>query len=188
MAPILGIYASSASPNIYSTAFNSIATTTVGAGGASSITFTSIPSTYTHLQVRYTARGTIADVNTDVYCWINGDTTQSKYARHYIRGNGTAASAGVSSASTVAIAGTATGGNSSASMFGVGIIDILDYTNTNKYKTTRSLSGEDQNGSGNIWFFSNLFMDTSAVSSLTIVPQSNGFAQYSSFALYGIRG
>lgn len=188
MAPILGIYASSASPNIYSTAYNSIATTTVGAGGASSITFTSIPSGYTHLQVRFTARGTIADVNSDIYCWLNGDTTQSKYARHYLRGNGTTASAGGSAASTTAIAGTMTGANSTSNIFGVGVIDILDYTNTNKYKTTRSFSGEDQNGSGNIWLFSNVFMDTSIISSLTIVPQSNNFAQYSSFALYGIRG
>ena len=184
--PILGIIASQNYPRV-TNSYQSIATTTLSSA-ASSITFTSIPSTYTHLQVRYMARGTLADVNIDIYCWINGDTTQSKYSRHYLRGNGASATASGSAASTTAIAGTATAANSTASMFGVGVIDILDYTNTNKYKTTRSLSGEDQNGSGNLWFFSNLFMDSSTVSSLTIAPQSANFATYSSFALYGIKG
>ena len=164
-----------------------LATTVVGSGGVSSVVFSNIPTVYQDLQVRFMFRGTLADVNCDLYCWLNSDTTQANYSRHYLRGNGSTASVGVSAASTVPIAGTGTGDTATSGMFGSGIIDILDYSNTNKYKTTRSLSGEERNGAGNIWLFSTLYMSTNAVTSLTLVPQSNGFKEYSSFALYGIK-
>ena len=164
-----------------------IATVAVGSGGVSSVVFSNIPQAYQDLQVRFMFRGTIADVNCDIYCWLNGDTTQASYSRHYLRGNGSTASAGGSAASTAAIAGTGTGDTATSGMFGSGVIDILDYTNTSKYKTTRSISGEERNGAGNIWLFSTLYMNTNAVTSLTIVPQSNGFKEYSHFALYGIK-
>ena len=164
-----------------------IATTVVGAGGVSSVVFSSIPQSYQDLQIRFIFRGTIADVNCDLYCWLNGDTTQANYGRSYLRSNGTAASAGIVAPSTTALAGTATGSTATASMFGAGIIDILDYTNANKNKTTRALSGEERNGAGNIWLFANYYTVNSAITSLTLVPQSNAFAEYSHFALYGIK-
>lgn len=164
-----------------------LATTVVGSGGVSSVVFSNIPTVYQDLQVRFMFRGTLADVNCDMYCWLNSDTTQANYSRHYLRGNGSAASAGGSAASTTAIAGTGTGATATSGMFGVGVIDILDYANTNKYKTTRSLTGEERNGAGNIWFYSTLYMSTNATTSLTLAPQSNGFAEYSHFALYGIK-
>ena len=76
MAPILGIYASQISGHLFapSGAYDSIATTTVGAGGASSITFSSIPSTYTHLQVRITAKGNRGIVIENAYLTFNGDS------------------------------------------------------------------------------------------------------------------
>ena len=167
--------------------FESIAVS-VSDGTSASIVFSNIPQNYLHLQVRFMFRGTLADVNCDMYCWINGDTSQAKYSAHYLRSNGTAATAGGYAASTAPIAGTGTGSTATASMYGAGIIDILDYANTSKNTTTRSLTGEERNGAGNVWFYSNLFMDTAAVTSLTLAPQSGNFAAYSSFALYGIRG
>jgi hypothetical protein len=186
--PNLGIIASSLSGKLWSpgTDFDSIATA-VGTGSSGTISFTSIPSTYRHLQIRFIARGTIADTNADIYCYLNADTAQANYARHNLRGNGSSATAGGSAASAFPIAGDITGGNSTASMYGVGVIDILDYANTNKYKTVRSLSGEDQNGSGSIFFFSNLYMQTTAISSISIVVQSANFATNSQFALYGVK-
>ena len=70
------------------------------------------------------------------------------------------------------------------------VSDVLDYANTNKYKTTRSLNGNDQNGSGYLWFASVLWMNTNAISTVTITTAggSNTFNQYSQFALYGIKG
>lgn len=67
-------------------------------------------------------------------------------------------------------------------------MDVLDYKNTNKYKTSRFLSGYDANGSGVIMLNSELWMSTAAITSITIDNTGSNFAQYSSFALYGVRG
>jgi len=175
MAPILGIYASSASPNIFSTSYESIATVTVGAGGASSVTFSSIPSTYTHLQIRaFMVGGNFTTIR------FNGDTTGSNYRNHYLVGNGSSASA--SSNANNAYTPMSASANGYAD-----VIDILDYSNTNKNKTIRALEGYDNNGSGEIYLSSNLWMSTAAISSIVFTPSSS-MSQYSQFALYGIKG
>jgi hypothetical protein len=74
-----------------------------------------------------------------------------------------------------------------ASAFGAAVIDVLDYQNTNKYKTTRTLCGFDANGSGFAWFQSNLWSSTAAITSITLKPFSGDFITYSSFALYGVK-
>jgi hypothetical protein len=71
-------------------------------------------------------------------------------------------------------------------MFGALVIDILDYTNTNKNTTIRSLGGYDANGSGYLQLESMLWNNTAAINQ--IVLGTGGWAQYSSFALYGIKG
>jgi len=186
---LIGIIASSGGVAASTTAYDSIATATVGSGGASTITFSSIPQTYTHLQVRSIARentGAGTSIN-DLLVRFNSDSG-ANYRYHYIRGNGTAASAGTAGSQTYAWAlGTSQAG-STASVFTGNVLDILDYTNTNKYTTTRSLSGTDFNGSGILDFISNLWLNTAAITSITITTGGNNFAQYSSFALYGIKG
>jgi len=183
--PILGIIASAISGNLNS--YESIATTTVGSGGTSSITFSSIPATYTHLQVRMLARDSRANTATNLYIQFNGDTA-ANYADHVLYGNSTSAVAGADVSQTSAVAARVAGNNAAASSFGAGVLDILDYANTNKYKTLRSLSGFDDNSVGQSWFISGLWMSTSAVTSITITPVTSPILQYSSFALYGIKG
>jgi hypothetical protein len=184
MTPILGILASGISGNLWQPGkdYDSIATTTVGAGGASTITFSSVPSTYKHLQVR--AFGKVGTA-TNVRFRLNSDTSTSTYSYHYLYGDGSTPSAGN---------GTGTGNfgpgyvgyMSSNAQFGSFVIDILDYANTNKYKTARSLLGVDANGSGNIMLSSSVWLNTAAVSNLEIYAAYN-FAEYSSFALYGVK-
>ena len=190
MSPILGIYASSMQPALNATSYESIATVTVGAGGSSSITFSSIPSTYKHLQIRLIGRTAVASVNGGVRIAINSDATAANYRSHYLQGSGSAASAGTSAGSTSGIQDMAyiLGNSAGASSFGVAVIDILDYTDTNKYKTVRSLSGGDNNGSGYVSFASGLWLSTSAVTSLVLEGNGSNFNQYSSFALYGVKG
>ena len=186
MSPILGIWAS-AQQIANSTSYESIATVTVGSGGTSSVTFSSIPQTYTHLQLRAIARCTDASKDTNVYMQINGDTA-TNYSQHGLYGDGaTASSYGVANDSNPPVFRTSSG-NSAANTFGVGILDILDYSNTNKYKTNRILTGHDENGTGGyIFLFSTLWRSTSAVTSLYITG-TTALTQYSSFALYGIKG
>ena len=164
------------------TSYESIATQSVGAGGAASITFSSIPSTYKHLQIRFIANDASQQ---DIYVRFNSDTG-SNYWRHYLYGQGSAATAGADAAANdkLSLGYTSTAAN----IFGVGVMDILDYTNTSKNKTTRSLCGYDANGSGYVVLFSGLWSSTAAINSITAFTTSGNFNQYSSFALYGIKG
>ena len=181
--PILGVIDSGksghlAAPNSYA----SIGTVTVGSGGASSITFSSIPSTYTHLQIRVMALSAANFHNTVVQ--FNGDTG-ANYTLHQLVGNGSAASAyGTNGQNnfTLGQLGTST-------YPGVEIMDILDYANTNKYKTVRDLSGTDTNGTGQtlIILRSGVWINTNAVTSITLFDEGSSYNQYSSFALYGVK-
>ena len=118
---------------------------------------------------------------------LNSDSG-SNYAFHMLRGNGSAASAAAGSNQTsIEIPFTAYSG-ATASAFGCGVIDILDYANVYKYKTTRTLGGADLNGSGFVDFTSGLWMNTSPVTSISIFAASGNIQQYSRFSLYGIRG
>ena len=173
-------------------AYESIATTTVGSGGAATVTFSSIPATYTHLQLRYICqdnRGTYNDSLMNIR--FNSDTGNN-YAWHYVRGNGSATEAGATT-STAQIQVTLTA-SSATNNFVAGVLDILDYKDTNKYKTARLLTGWDNNNSGTgsvglIYLNSGLWQNTNAISTITFASAlGTQFNQYSSFALYGIKG
>jgi len=168
--------------------FESIATTTVAAGGTGTITFSAIPSTYTHLQIRafgQTNRGSVSYDGAQMR--INGDTA-SNYSAHNLTGTGSAASSSSSLTTYMQLPwvgfGTTTGSN-----WGGSIIDILDYANTSKFKTIRALGGADGNGSGYVTLTSGNWRSTSAITSITFVPDGGTtWSQYTQFALYGIKG
>ncbi len=179
MSPILGIWASQ---NYTRNSYESIATVTVGSGGSANIDFTSIPSTYKHLQIRAIYCNSVAS---NIRIRFNSDTG-SNYNYHILYGNGTSALAGAASTDT-------TFGyinyQASTTVFSAGVIDILDYTNTNKNTTVRSLTGIDTNGSGTVMLSSSLWLNTAAITSIRLLPESGGnISQYSHFALYGIKG
>jgi hypothetical protein len=186
MPLILGIVASGNYPRD-TNSYESIQTATVGAGGSSSITFTSIPSTYKHLQIRAIARGTTAATSQEQYITFNG-TSSNYYSAHFLYGDGSSALSTVSTYTSVNLMPRLVAASSTASAFTSYVTDILDYQNTNKYKVIRSLGGFDANGSGEIDFMSGLWMNTAAISEINIRPSAANFAQYSSFALYGIKG
>ena len=188
MSPILGILASSVQNSIANaTSYESIATTTVGSGGAATVTFSSIPATYTHLQLRWIARSDRAAAQDFVDIRLNSDTG-ANYAAHLLYGDGATASATAYVSNTSVGVIFMPGSTATASVFGVGVMDILDYTNTNKNTTTRVLGGADINGSGRIVLGSGVWMNTAAVTTLTIITDNaSTFSQYSSFALYGIK-
>jgi hypothetical protein len=165
-----------------------IAMVEVGSAGSATISFTSIPATYKHLQIRGIARTARTEPNDYIYLRFNSDSGNN-YAWHDLEGDGsTAVAQGTASTAQIFTLFTTTA-NSGASMFGAGIIDILDYANTNKYKTVRTLSGNDRNGSGYVVFGSGLWQNTNAVSTITLTNHgATNFQQYSQFALYGIKG
>jgi hypothetical protein len=181
--PILGIVASGKTASTISTSsYESIATVTVGSGGQNGVTFSSIPSTYKHLQIRYTAR-TSGSQNTVLT--FNGDGA-SNYSTHFVFGQGSIMGTGAIANNTYIYTDVLTG--SSTGYNGV-IVDILDYTSTTKHKTVKSFSGQDLNGTAAyVWLASGAWYNSStAISSLTLNCGTT-YNQYSSFALYGIKG
>jgi len=166
--------------------YESIATTTVGSGGSSVITFSSIPSTYKHLQIRCMSRSAALCF---AYLAFNSDTTNANYRTHYLLGDGASASAGAySQIYPGMIYGGAVGFGQSPNI-SAQIFDILDYTSTNKNKTIRLLNGLDTNGGGAVGLDSGVWLNSgSAVSTITLSTNTSSFSQYSSFALYGIKG
>jgi hypothetical protein len=166
--------------------FDSIQTVTVGSGGSATVTFTSIPATYTHLQVRALSKDSRTNANSAFDIRFNGDTA-SNYSTHDLSADGsTVFVGGTANLSAIGI-GNSSGGTN-ANIFGAQVVDILDYANTNKYKTVRTLSGHDQNGSGFIMLISGNWRNTAAVTSITIIPLVANIEEYSQFALYGIKG
>jgi hypothetical protein len=167
--------------------YESIATTTLSSSNTT-ITFTSIPATFKHLQLRGIVRFAGNDGGFGAY--LNSDTTTSNYRSHRMGGNGSVAFAGQIQDSFVGWT-IATSGNTSGIFTGI-IFNFLDYASTSKYKTVRIFSGHDGNGSGQINLSSILWENTSAISTITLNSRNQGstsdFAQYSSFALYGIKG
>ena len=173
-------------------AYESIASVTVPSGGTSTVTFSNIPSTYTHLQIRGILRSTYTSNATDFMSMkFNSDSTASNYSVHRLTGNGTSASAGAS-ANDFYLPFDYPANSVTAGVFSGMVIDILDYASTTKNKTSRILTGYDANGSGALslvsqaWYNSGTAINSIQFQDYTVYNAN--FAQYSSFALYGIRG
>jgi hypothetical protein len=182
--PILGIIASQISGHLFapSGAYDSIATTTLSTA-TSTITFSSIPATYTHLQLRGIFN---SSVTAQALLRLNSDSG-SNYSYHQLEGNGSSAVAGAGT-STTSIIHFVNGMESGTTAGSAFVVDILDYANTNKYKTTRALTGTDKNGSGQIFLVSGNWRNTAAVTDISLTTNSGTFAQYTQVALYGVKG
>jgi len=168
--------------------YESIATTTVGSGGVTTITFSSIPNTYQHLQIRAIAR-TNRSAGVDIMSMRMNSDTANNYADHLLYADGSTVQTDRNSTYGKINIQRVASDNLSASIFSSFVIDILDYANTNKYKTVRYLGGYDANGSGRVGIGSGLWQSTSAITSITLegLEYSSNYNQYSSFVLYGIK-
>lgn len=169
--------------------FESIATYSLSSA-QTTISFSSIPSTYKHLQLRVFYKLNVNDNLLAIR--FNGDTA-SNYAFHLLfgLGSGTPSSSGTPNQNRIeALYNWANTTPGTTNVFMAGVIDILDYANTNKNKTVRTLGGIDYNGAGQIHLDSGLWASTSAINSisLNVNDYSSQFQQYSHFALYGIKG
>lgn len=192
-----GTSAASAASNsvtpVTPSSYESIATVT-GTGSSATISFSSIPSTYKHLQIRAIARDTYSGGNDDANYTItfNNTTTGLKYTGHYLRGNGSAASAGANAGQNqFYIYNSELNSGATANAMGAAIIDIIDYANTSKYKTMKYFTGADANTAStnfHVALGSGVFMDTTAISSIQITSANANFTSTTQFALYGIKG
>jgi len=152
--------------------YTPIATTTVS--GASSYTFTSIPSTYTDLVL--VIQGS-ADTSSTVALRVNGDTA-SNYSFTYIYGNGSAASSSRGSNQSTMIVNDITTSQST------GIAQFMNYSNSTTNKTVITRGGAaDISTIGVV----NLWRNSAAINSITVYLASpRYFVNGSTFTLYGI--
>lgn len=187
MSPILGVLASGITKSKLITAsYESIASRNPISGTfTTSITFNSIPSTYSSLQIRYIIQPNASD---SLALRFNGNTS-SIYDFHALNGDG--ASVVASNLGTDQTYIQAFGYYPmNASYMNAGIIDIHDYASTTKNKVIRSFSGVDNNSTGgSVQLRSGNWRNTSAVTSITLYTvSSNHMLTGTSFALYGIKG
>ena len=170
------------------TSFESIATAT-GTGSSGTITFSSIPSTYQHLQIRFFGFGTNESAFGRVLVRFNGDT-DSNYSWHRVVGDGVTAVAadGALNQTSMRLIGSSYGLNTTTAL--VGIVDIHDYANTSKNKTAMSCSGHDRNNTigGDILLASGSYRSTSAITSITLFADAGNYGTSTVAALYGIKG
>ena len=170
--------------------YESIATVTVGSGGSANVEFTSIPSTFKHLQIRAIGKAiNTTAIAKDILLQFNSDTGNN-YSRHLLAGDGSTAYAGAGTSTNHITIGTFPDNNFGASFFAPFVTDILDYTDTNKYTTVRSLGGYEVNDAtySGVRYLSGNWRNTNAITSIKIYIDDRNIDQYSSFALYGIKG
>ena len=169
-------------------AYDALATVTVPSGGLSSITFAGIPQTgYSHLQIRILQKATGSGSNWTNKLQFNDDTTSTNYREHILYGVGSGTPTAISTQSWYINQGAVPGAGDGTNVFGVAVIDILDYTNTSKNKTTKSLAGFDANGSGDVLLGSQLWMNTSPITSIKMEAYITNLSEHTQFALYGVK-
>lgn len=163
--------------------------TTVLSTATATINLTSIPSSYKHLELRYVARSSNSGGTTRlVALQFNTDTGSSNYSFHNLGGNGSTVSSGSASDQAYIPGGYYVGSTGTASAFGAGIVSILDYASTSKFKTVRSLNGIAQAGTF-VYMHSGNWRSTEAISTIVIKDMAGfTFDAGSRFSIYGIKG
>lgn len=143
---------------------------------------------YQHLQIRYMARSTATAPNTgNVRMRYNGDTA-GNYGYHWLRGNGSAVSSGNTLGATSLTPGYFPYDGRPANIFGAATVDILDPFETSKYTTFRSLMGTVSGAGENfVGLFSGLWLNTAALTSITLYPESDSWRTGSRFTLIGVK-
>lgn len=178
-----------ANPSVTATSFESISTVVVAAGGAANISFTSIPATYQHLQIRVSDKSTnTSGLYGATVMRFNGDSG-TNYSTHGIYGTGGSVGPSSSTSDTgIYTSWIIDSATARANMFSAGVIDIIDYANTAKNKTVHIINGLQDNVSQTpVGVRSGMWMNTSAVTSITLAPLSGNFAQFTTASLYGIK-
>lgn len=182
----LGFFAS-AGASAAAGSFEFIETITA-TGTSGTITFSNIPQTYKHLQIRGVMRSSYTLGNQDYVDLRCNGVSSTVYAMHSLNGTGSAVgSTNSNTQAQIRFAEMNPTSASAANIFSPFIIDITDYASTSKNKTIRALRGLNATDS-RIHLTSGLYGETTAISSLSFITQRDNFVSGSRFSLYGIRG
>jgi hypothetical protein len=174
--------------------FTLIASSTVGAGGAANIAFTSIPSTYTDLCVKISSRS-----DRNVFNWTNikvqFNSSTSGYTYINLIGDGATASSvnntndGEGSTGIMVLAQSQA--TNTANTFGNVELYIPNYASSNNKSMSADGASETNATAAGMGLTAGLWSNTAAITSITLIPQIGGtafnFLQYSTAYLYGIK-
>lgn len=164
-----------------------IATQTL-TGTSAQVIFDNIPQTFTHLRLVMFARSN-GGSGTNIPIRFNNDSG-GNYRVHYFGGSGSSAFSGDFGATqTIGDVGWVGAGTDTANSWGCSVVDVLDYTNTNKFKTLRATNGVIQTtstGAGLLGIWTSLWNSTAAITRFDFFLSSGSFVAGSTFSLYGI--
>lgn len=164
--------------------YSRLASTTVGAGGASAITFNNIPQNYTDLIIKGSYRVTVAGPVDGIKVSFNGSTTS--FTARSVAGNGTSAFSESTTAARWAGLGAATG--ATANTFSNFEIYIPNYAGSTNKSFSADAVSENNATAGYNYLFAGLWSNTTAISQITLTPDTaSSINQYSTATLYGIR-
>jgi len=160
-----------------------IASSTVGSGGTSTITFSSIPQTYTDLCIKISLRSAATGVADNIALNINGTGISTSVSSKNVRGNGAAASSNINETMVY------TGNGATASVFGNGEIYIPNYTSSSAYKSMSADTVSENNATTSFTFLDAiLWSNNSAITSIALTNTSSvNWLEYSTAYLYGIK-
>jgi hypothetical protein len=167
--------------------FELIASSTVGAGGAASIDFSSIPNTYTDLCLEVSLRSVSAGTFSDNLIKFN--TSTASFTNKYIYGNGATANPGSNAyAGSGGFIGGAPGATATSNTFSNGLIYIPNYAGSNYKPYSLDNAAETNATTAYVHLIAGLWSNTAAITQITLVTDSGAnYAQYSSAYLYGIK-
>jgi hypothetical protein len=165
--------------------FELIASSTVGSGGAASIDFTSIPSTFTDLNLVLSLRYSGADTSSINVAFNN---SSSNYTGKAIRGSGSSVISFNISTNNIGGLGTGSSGASqTANTFANNSLYIPNYASSNNKSVSVDFVQEANVVGAFMGFYAALWSDSSAINSIYITPDSGTtWVQHSSAYLYGI--
>lgn len=154
---------------------------------AASVTFSAIPSTYTDLVVRWSARSDRSAVSDTMKLRLNSDSA-TNYSWTYLLGNGSAASSGINSALDYISLGAADAATATTNTFANGELYIPNYLASTKKPVSSINAQEDNNTAAQLWGLASLWQGTASITSVQLFPSIGpNFVSGSSFYLYGIK-
>ncbi len=166
--------------------YEPIATTTLGADTAS-ITFSTIPATYTDLRLIFFARTDRASTSNDTVLLRFNSDTATNYSYTQLTADGTTAGSSSTASASQILGGLAPRNNNTAGIFGLNMIDIFSYAGST-YKTALISANADLNGSGNQYSIVGMWRSTSAITSVSLSLSSTfKYLTGSVATLYGIK-
>ena len=162
-----------------------IATATVGSGGASGMTFSSIPASFTDLLVVVAARNSGSNISNSLYIRFNGDAGNN-YTNRILSGNGSTVTSSRNSSNSFMNIGDDPGANATSNTFGNTSVYIPNYAGSTNKSVSSDAVTENNATTASQQILASIWNNTSAITSIFVSDTGSNLVQNSTASLYGI--